>query len=448
MNYIDKLQNVAVLGAAGKMGSGILLLTAVEMTNRSLLPENKEKNFVLHAVDVSPTALKGLIRYVRQQAIKIAEKSIVMLRTAYADNPSLIENSDVINQYVNDVVSMVQTTTRLESAYDAYLIFEAVNEREDLKIKLFKQIDQNSSVRPWFFTNTSSVPIGVLNEKANLEGRILGFHFYNPPAVQKLVELIVPQSTLPELDEFAVEFSKALRKVVVRSHDIAGFIGNGHFMRDALFGIQEMERLTADIGFVKAVFAINRITQDFLVRPMGIFQLIDYVGIDVVRFILQVMNPHFQEDLHHPLLDKLFEQNVLGGQHADGSQKDGFFKYENGAIQAVFDLESNEYVSLTEVADEVDAYLGALPSGYLPWKKMVKHPDKANHFAQYFATLQQMNSKGSDLALRYGQRSKSIAEKLVATKVALDAKDVNTVLMTGFFHAYGPINNFFKTDLS
>lgn len=84
MNYIEKLENVTVLGAAGKMGSGILLLTALEMLNQKLKPENKDKQFVLYAMDVSNAGLAGLLEYIKEQGIKYAEKNIVGLRKAYA----------------------------------------------------------------------------------------------------------------------------------------------------------------------------------------------------------------------------------------------------------------------------------------------------------------------------------------------------------------------------
>ncbi|MFH1514219.1 MAG: hypothetical protein ABIG42_02035, partial [bacterium] len=77
MNYTERLENVTVIGAAGKMGSGILLLTALEMTDLSLMPENKDKTFVLNAVDVSDSALKGLVEYIRGQVQKAAEKKTV-----------------------------------------------------------------------------------------------------------------------------------------------------------------------------------------------------------------------------------------------------------------------------------------------------------------------------------------------------------------------------------
>ena len=66
--------------------------------------------------------------------------------------------------------------------------------------------------------------------------------------------------------------------MVVPSNDVAGFIGNGHFMRDILYATREVEKLQKEFGFVEAIYAMNRISQDYLIRPMGIFQLIDYVG--------------------------------------------------------------------------------------------------------------------------------------------------------------------------
>jgi len=444
MNYEERLQNVTVLGAAGKMGSGILLLTALEMADLMLQPENKKKTFVLNAMDISNEGLNGVMKYLRDQVLKVAEKKMVPLRRIYADRDDLIENSDIVTEYVNDVLSVVHPTTRLEAAYESNLVFEAVSENKDLKIKLFKQIDENNPHKPWFFTNTSSVPIHLLDEGAKLEGRVLGFHFYNPPAVQKLVEIIVTGNTQKEAHEFAAEFAKKLQKVVVPSNDVAGFIGNGHFMRDALHGIHEVERLSQDMPYIMAVYLVNRITQDLLVRPMGIFQLIDYVGIDVVRFIMQVMNPHMpEEELHSPLLDMYFEQGVKGGQNPDGSQKDGFFKYEKGKITAIYGPYVKKYIPVDEILENAEDRLGDLPASLLSWKAAIKIKDRDAALRNFFNDLKNLKTLGADIAVQYGKRSKAIGEKLVADKVAAHADDVNTVLLTGFFHAYGPINNYF-----
>lgn len=445
MTYDERLQHVSVLGAAGKMGSGILLLTAVEMADLSLKPENKGKRFVLNAIDLSDDGLAGLMDYLRAQVLKVAEKKAVWLRQMYSDRSDLIENGEIIEQYIQDVLRMVRPTTAMEVAYRSNLIFEAVSENKDLKIKILSQIDRNNPNQAWYFTNTSSVPIHLIEEGAGLKGRVLGFHFYNPPAVQRLVELIVTPNTLPETRQFALDYAKALKKVVVPSNDFAGFIGNGHFMRDALFGINTALGLANEMPLPQAIYIVNKISQDYLVRPMGIFQLIDYVGVDVVQFIMQVMNPFLaDEDLHSDLLDRMMAIGVKGGQFSSGAQKDGFLKYDKGAITAVYDPDKQEYVAVETFAAAANEWMGTMPEGFVPWKNAIKIADKDSHFKTWFGRLKQSNSEAAKLALAYGKNSDAIGRKLVADGVAHHTDDVNTVMLTGFFHAYGPVNEYFS----
>jgi len=445
MNYDERLQKVSVLGAAGKMGSGILLLTAVEMAALSMKPENKGKTFVLNAIDLSEEGLAGLMKYLRAQVRKLAEKKMVLLRQAYADRKDLIENGEIIDEYIFDVMSIVRPVTTMESAYSSNLVFEAIAENQGLKVKIFQQIDEHNPNKPWFFTNTSSIPISVLNKEAGLGGRILGFHFYNPPAVQRLVELITIPENGADMTEFALAFAKNLKKVVVPSNDFAGFIGNGHFMRDSLHGIAEAEKLMKDYSFAESIYMVNKVSQDFLVRPMGIFQLIDYVGIDVVRFIMAVMNPYQEtENLQNDLLDKLFDMGVKGGQNSDGSQKDGFLKYEKGRPVGIYDPDKKDYVAIADFSEKCDALLGAMAESYKPWKAMNFNKKKADLLQSYFDELNGMETMGAKLAKAYNTRSNEIGKQLVNTGVAHNDDDVNTVMLTRFFHAYGPINNYLK----
>jgi 3-hydroxyacyl-CoA dehydrogenase len=445
MSYEERLRNVTVLGAAGKMGSGILLLTAAEMADLSLKPENKGREFICNAMDVSEQGLSGLLEYIRGQARKIAEKKTVALRKMYAERQDLVENFDIIDQYVFDVMKHIRPTTRLEPAYDSSLVFEAIIENPEIKIKVLSDIESHNSNQPWYFTNTSSIPINILDGSAGLKGRILGFHFYNPPAVQRLVELIVTDQTNAEMAEFARAYAKGLRKVVVPSNDFAGFIGNGHFMRDALYAMEEVDRLSAGMPFAEALYTINRISQDFLVRPMGIFQLIDYVGIDVCQFIMKIMDPYRpDETIHSPLLDRMISLDIKGGQNPDGSQKDGFLKYEKGRPSAVYDPDAGKYVDISSFQEQADGRLQAPPESQMPWRNVIRRPDKDQVLARYFEDLANLDTMGGELARRYGSRSKAIALKLVSDGVADKEEDVNTVLLTGFFHAYGPINTYFE----
>jgi 3-hydroxyacyl-CoA dehydrogenase len=443
MNYEDRFFNVSILGAAGKMGSGILLLTAVEMANLKLKPGNREKPFILNAIDVSPEGLSGLYGYLKVQVRKIAEKRIVELRNVYKENAELIENSEIIDQYIEDVLKLVLFSTRIESAYESCLIFEAVIEDSEVKIQIFSRILENNKKNPWFLTNTSSVPIAELNSGAGINGNIIGFHFYNPPAVQKLVELITTPETNKELIEFSKAFALKLNKKLVPSNDFAGFIGNGHFMRDLLYGIKTAENLNKNLSFVGSVFAVNMISQDFLIRPMGIFQLMDYVGVDVCQKILHVMKLRSKDDsLHSSLIDRLIDLGIKGGQNSDGSQKQGIFSYEKGTPVAVYDPEKKQYQNIESIKLLIDKQLEKVPVSHKPWKEVVGDRNRNEFLSNYFKDLKNLNTKGSQMAVDYLLYSKKIGLDLVKNGIANNGDHVNTVMLTGFFHAYGPINDF------
>jgi len=442
MDLIRKMENVSVLGAAGKMGSGILVLLSFEMAKLKL-GKKEDKEFVLNAIDVSQSALTNLLAYVKSQLLKHAEKNIVELRTWYQNREDLIDNVEIINQFADDVMAMIQTSTRIETAYDSQLIFEAIKEDKALKVKLFSQIKQNNP-DAWFLTNTSSIPIGGIEKEAGLIGDIIGYHFYNPPVIQKLLEIIKTDHTNDDLAAFSVNLAKSMRKIVIQSRDVAGFIGNGHFMRDALYALNLAEELAKTEGWAKAFFLVDTISRDLLVRPMGIFQLLDYVGLDVTRFILDSMQASFpNESLSHTALNKMLDNEVKGGQFADGSQKDGIFKYQKGRIKEVYDVELGKYSKTENIEMDCAAFMGELSTLKVYWKSVVRDPDKADHLQKFFNELHQLDSVGANLAIAYGENSKAIGQMLVDTQVAKSETDVNTVLETGFFHAYGPINDYF-----
>jgi len=445
MTFDERLKDVSVIGAAGKMGSGISLLLAQEMAKQKLLPQNKNSVYRLHLIDISEEALDGLGKYLRTQLVKAGEKTTVMLRELYRDREDLVENYDIIDAFVNDAFSVVRLGTDLGTVKNSHIIFEAVVEDKNVKVDLLKKIDQLVGPDTFYFTNTSSIPISVLNQSANLGGRIIGYHFYNPPAVQRLVELISPESTKPELKEMALELAKRLRKKIVPANDIAGFIGNGHFLRDGLYAIKEAKKMAGEFTLPGALYIMNKVSQDLLVRPMGILQLIDYVGVDVYQCISETVAGYIKgEDLKDDLLVQMVEKKVLGGQFADGSQKDGFLKYEKGRPAGVYDLKKREYKMFDPNgwSGELDKKLGDYPEGTVPWRKLLMNPKRGEKLAVYFKNLNASDTLGAKLAKAYLKRSKEIGEFLVKTGVAQSAQDVNDVLLNGFYHLYGPINDY------
>jgi 3-hydroxyacyl-CoA dehydrogenase len=298
----------------------------------------------------------------------------------------------------------------------------------------------------YFFTNTSSIPIGVLDRKADLGGKIIGYHFYNPPAVQKLVEVITAPETDPALVKLAHDLGPVFEKILVPSNDVAGFIGNGHFIREGLFALDQALELAKGRPEVEAFYLLNRATQEYLIRPMGIFQLLDYVGWDVFRMILKVMGENLQgETFRHDLADKLFNAGIRGGQSGSGEQKDGIFKYEKNKMVAVFDPATAAYVPLHDPRFAKAAeWLGPLPAGHVPWNALSKAKDKSEKLGEYFAALNLMNQMGQDsqngakLARAFLDNSRRIAANLVGSGVAASPEDVRKVLMNGFYHLYGP----------
>jgi 3-hydroxyacyl-CoA dehydrogenase len=105
MDLSQRLQNVAVIGAAGKMGSGIALLLAKELARTKLTSEGKGKTYRLALIDLNEEALDGLMRYLRSQLLKLAEKSVNDLRQLYADRKDLVENGEMIQEFVGQARS-------------------------------------------------------------------------------------------------------------------------------------------------------------------------------------------------------------------------------------------------------------------------------------------------------------------------------------------------------
>ena len=291
MTLDERLHNVSVVGAAGKMGSGIAVLVAAEMVR--LKQQNPDVLYRLNLIDISEKGLVGLQDYLIKQLTKVGEKEINALREMYMPREDLVENTEMIQTFVQQGLIFCGFTTDLDVAKDSPVIFEAIIENVPTKVKVLKRLKKICKPDTLYFTNTSSVPIKLLDEKVGLNGKIIGFHFYNPPVIQRLVEVITNDKTDKEIKELGNELGKRLRKKLVPANDISGFIGNGHFTRDGLHALHEVQKLVDEGNSLpQAIYIMNKVSQQFLIRPMGIFQLIDYVGIDVFQMIFDVMREH------------------------------------------------------------------------------------------------------------------------------------------------------------
>jgi len=441
MINLERFQHISVLGAAGKMGSGILLLNVLHSAKMKHLPDFVGKTFVINAIDQSYDQLDQLNDYLKVQVQKWAESNIIWLRKAFNNRPHLIDNKDVVETFVFEALALVKPAITKEAAYESTLVFEAIVEDEGVKAEVLGDINANNPHDPWFLTNTSSIPIHVLDEKAKLGGNIIGCHFYNPPAVQKLIEVIETKNGNSDLLHLVNGFGKEMKKIMVPSNDVAGFIGNGFFMREILYAGQLVNRLMPELYLTDAITAVDIITRDLLVRPMGIFQLIDYVGIDVCHFILEVMAYYLDKEMESPLLNDWLLKGIKGGQNADGSQKDGIFKYVNGRAVSIFDTTLGTYIDLVPIHEKVYEYLDVHARGYT-WKQLSRSKYTGQHLEEFFTQLLAETSPGSLLTQEYMQAMKQIAIQLVEDGVAHSTDDVNTVMQRGFYHLYGPVNSY------
>lgn len=411
---------VTVVGAAGRMGKGISLVLLQEMARDQAerfgkVEGGKER---LNLIDSNEEAVFSLRRYLRPHLTRYAEKTINQLRDYYAKREDLVSNKEIIEAFVEGALDMVHCDTEAAAAKGSHIIFEAVSENLDIKDALYLELRELCACDTHYFTNTSSLPIGTINEIGRLSNRIVGFHFYNPPQTQKLVELIIPEETEYTTQDLAHEVAKRLNKTTVYSNDVAGFIGNGHFIREVAFACDMVEKLQKNYPIDMAISIVNTVTKDFLFRPMGIFELVDFVGADVCHQIALIMEEQIPDS---GLVKKLMTK----------MQGKKFFSYDGHQLTGVYSLESGEYRAFQE---EMEAIIGPKPEG--SWSELRLKRDAEYIIEKEFDRICSDNSLGTELMIEFLKHSCRIGNMLVQTNVARSIDDVDTVLRLGFGHLY------------
>ncbi len=422
---------IAIIGGAGKMGRGLCLVLLEWLGFLAASSSSTgSRQYEVIAIDSNTEGLAQLHHYLTGYLSKRWETGgSPLLQRVQEILPSMSTE-----EYARTLLKRVRFETTLEAVEKANLVFEAVVEDEAIKIRLFRDLSRICSSSAYFLSNTSSIPIGIMAEQSGLQGRLIGFHFYNPPAVQKLIELIIPPSTQNELKTMAADLVRVLDKVGVEASDISGFIGNGHFIREAVFAFEMLERLQNELSFPEAVWALNEVTREVLIRPMGIFQVIDYVGLDVFSKIASTMR-HYLEESELYIPSSVTEVLKKGGA--------GFFEYEKDKIKGIYSITENHYIPLSsELQDKIAGWL-SLSSCHAPsWKTLHKDENKETGLAEYFSSLDLLDNRAVVLAKEYIRNSRDIAAQLVTRHVAKSQEDVARVLHYGFYHLYSPLDSY------
>lgn len=217
-------------------------------------------------------------------------------------------------------------TDLAQGVKNADLVVEAATENTELKLKIFKQLDEYAPNTCILASNTSSISITKIAAATKRAQQVIGMHFMNPVPVMKLVEIINGYATTKEVSEAIVDLSKKLGKVPCVVNDYPGFIANRILMpmiNEAIYSLYEG---------VAGVEEIDTVMKLGMAHPMGPLQLADFIGLDVCYSILNVLYEGFGNPKYAPcpLLANMVTAGYLGVKSGEG-----FYKYVAGSKELV-----------------------------------------------------------------------------------------------------------------
>jgi 3-hydroxybutyryl-CoA dehydrogenase len=277
------IQNIVVIGA-GTMGNGIAHTFA-------------QSGFKVNLVDVSQEALdRGL-------------------KTITTNLDRIIAKGNLTEEQKAETLGNISTFTELKNAVgNADLIVEAATENQDLKLKIFGQMDEFAPENCILATNTSSISITKIAAATKRADKVIGMHFMNPVPIMKLVEIIKGYSTSKETFDSIYEMSKTLGKVPVEVNDYPGFVANRILMPMINESIETLYNGVAGVEEIDTVMKLG------MAHPMGPLQLADFIGLDVCLAILNVMYDGFKNPNYapNPLLVNMVMAGKLGVKSGEG----------------------------------------------------------------------------------------------------------------------------------
>jgi 3-hydroxybutyryl-CoA dehydrogenase len=217
-------------------------------------------------------------------------------------------------------------TSISEGVKGVELVVEAATENIDLKLKIFKELDEVTAPEVILATNTSSISITKIASVTNRADRVIGMHFMNPVPVMKLVEIIRGYSTSDEVTNLIMETSRQLKKVPVEVNDYPGFVANRILMpmiNEAIYTLFEG---------VAGVEEIDTVMKLGMAHPMGPLQLADFIGLDVCLAILEVLHDGFGNPKYAPC--PLLVNMVTAGKKGVKTGE-GFYSWTHGTKELI-----------------------------------------------------------------------------------------------------------------
>ncbi len=295
MSKIRTMKNVAVIGA-GTMGNGIAHTFA-------------QFGYSVSLIDVSDSSLeKGMATITKNLDRMVAKEKIS-------------------EQEKNDTLSRISTFTALEDGVAGVdLVVEAATENIDLKLKIFKDLDEATEAHVILASNTSSISITKIAAVTSRPDKVIGMHFMNPVPIMKLVEIIRGYDTSDEVTQVIMETSTKLNKVPVEVNDYPGFVANRILMPMINEAIVTLHEGVAGVEEIDTVMKLG------MAHPMGPLQLADFIGLDVCLAILEVLNIGFGNPKYAPC--PLLVNMVTAGKKGVKTGE-GFYSWGHGTKELI-----------------------------------------------------------------------------------------------------------------